>query len=70
MQEIIVAVSLIIAFIYVVRLLFKSFRGQASTCGCGCEDCHLSSQPANKKTILPMYQPPQPHPSRPGDRQR
>ncbi len=57
MQEILVALSLAIAFVYVVRLLFKSFRGQASTCGCTCEGCHVSNQPADKKATLPMYQP-------------
>ncbi|MDO5674098.1 MAG: hypothetical protein Q4G66_04155 [bacterium] len=57
MQEIIVVLSLVIAFIYVARLLFKSFRGQASTCGCACQGCHLSSRPTDKKNILPMYRP-------------
>ena len=57
MQEILVVLSLAIAFIYVVRLLFKSFRGQASTCGCACQDCQFGSQLADKKTMLPMYQP-------------
>lgn len=57
MQEILVALSLIAASIYVFRLLFKSFRGQASTCGCTCQDCPSGMGSPNHKTVLPMYQP-------------
>ncbi|NLZ17236.1 MAG: FeoB-associated Cys-rich membrane protein [Desulfobulbaceae bacterium] len=57
MQEILVALSLIAASIYVVRLLFKAFRGQASTCGCACQGCPSGSNNAGHKVALPMYQP-------------
>ncbi len=66
MQEILVVLSLAIAFIYVARLLFKSFLGQASTCGCACQGCHLGKQPVDKKALLPMYQS---HPDHPDDQQ-
>ena len=57
MQEILVALALIAAFVYTSRLLYKSFRGQASTCGCACQDCPAGNSSSTAKKALPMYQP-------------
>ena len=55
MQEILVALALIAAFVYTSRLLYKSFRGQASTCGCACQDCPAGNSGSTAKKALPMY---------------
>ena len=56
MQEILVLLALLAAFLYILHVLRKTLRGQSSTCGCSCQDCQASSQCTDPQKTLPMHQ--------------